>query len=278
MNWIKSPADTGEQAVYFDRRVIWRDLPVRIEAKATAKGVYNLFANGRRVNKNALAPGKKINGSLQVQTYDLFRYFPLGGTITMEAARGGNGGVSVAAEITAFYADGSIETVSTGADWMCRTHPVRVSADGETIDTAYRPKELGRAVLDESSFPTVPQTDEEIKPLERIAPAAVITAPNGDRILDFEREITGWVELTVEAPYGSLIAFDHGLILDKDGNFVSSKVCSRFVLNGDKQVLAPHFSFCVFRYIRLLETPFETIDPAQFTAVVLSSVPSLGIG
>ncbi len=57
MVWINSPKDTGEQAVTFQKEIQWKKEPVKVEAKATAIGTYNLLINGQKIGKQVLAPG-----------------------------------------------------------------------------------------------------------------------------------------------------------------------------------------------------------------------------
>lgn len=292
MNWIKSPKDTGEQAVYFQKELTWSRKPIRVEAKVTAMGIYNLLVNGKKIGKQVLTPGwtSYIN-RVQVQTYDVTAELAAGGSVAVEVGQGWGVGtigyghtphfndtqVSTAAAITAYFADDTAETVETGTDWDCYTHPV-LSTDiynGETWDGTYQPVLLGKATVSDKTFHTVPQVGEWITTHERLRPVALFTAPNGERIIDFGQNMTGWVELHIKGQRGDVIAFDHAEVIDKDGNFYrgnyrTAKAYARFVLSGEEETLAPHFTFYGFRYIRILEYP-GAIDPAVFTAVVVHS-------
>ncbi len=293
MLWIHSPKDIGDQAVSFQKEIRWKKEPVRVEVKATAIGVYNLVINGRKVGKQVLTPGwTSYRHRVQVQTYDVTKLMCKGGLAEIEVGRGWAVGtlgftrtdhvydeiVRAAAKITAYYADGTSETVVTDSAWDCYTHPVLYTDiyNGEVWDGTHHPEYLGRAVVSEKTYPTIPQVGEDIVPQERLKPVEVITTPKGEVVLDFGQNMTGWVELTVEGPKGGVIAFDHAEVLDKDGNFYnenyrSAKAYAKFILSGNEEVLAPHFTFYGFRYIRLLEYPYKKVDPAQFTAVVVHS-------
>ncbi len=293
MQWIKSPLDTKKQAVYFQKEILWSAVPTKITCTATAMGVYNLLVNGRKVGKQLLTPGwTSYQNRVQAQVYDLTESFAAGGLLALEAGQGwavgtiGYGNtdhyfadqVCVAAEITAVYEDGGSETVSTGADWLCYTHPV-LETDiykGESWDGTLTPALLGNAVGEALSTRIIPQEGAWIMPQERLAPVQVFLTPKGERVLDFGQNMTGFVELRVHGPRGAVIAFDHAEVLDREGNiyrdnYRKADALARFVLNGQEETLAPHFTFYGFRYIRLLEYPFETVDPAQFTAVVVHS-------
>lgn len=293
MIWIKSPKDTGKQAVYFQKDVSWSEKPVRVEARVTAIGVYNLLVNGEKTGRQLMTPGwTSYPHRVQYQTYDITGMIGQGGTLAIEAGSGWAVGtigykdtdhlysdhVCVAAEITARFASGREETVQTGADWDCYSHPVLETEiyNGETWDGTYRPEFLGKAVLNETAFPEIPQVGEWILPQERLAPVALLKTPKGERVLDFGQNMTGYVELRVPEGMRGVIAFDHAEVLDRDGNFYrdnyrGAKACARFILSGREETLAPHFTFYGFRYIRLLEYPQETVELSRFCAVVVHS-------
>ncbi len=293
MVWINSPKDTGEQAVTFQKEIKWEKEPIKVEAKATAIGTYNLLVNGKKVGKNVLAPGwTSYEYRVQVQTYDLTEALKDGGLVALEVGQGWAVGtigfshtnhffdemVRAAAEITAYYADGGSETVYTGTHWDCYTNPAVYTDiyNGEVWDGTHQPEYLGKAVYAEKNYITIPQVGEDIVPVERLKAVEVITTPKGEIVLDFGQNMTGWVELKVQGKAGDVIAFDHAEVLDKEGNFYnensrSAKAYAKFILSGEEETLAPHFTFYGFRYIRLLEYPFAQVDANQFTAVVVHS-------
>ena len=292
MNWINSPKNTGDQAVYFQKKISWSKVPQKVEACVSSMGVYNLLINGKKVGDQVLTPGWTSYASrIQAQTYDVTELLGNGGTVAVEVGRGWGVGtigyshtehfyddiVRAAATVTAYFEDGTAETVHTDESWDCYTHPVTYTDiyNGEVWDGTLEPAFLGKAVHAEKTYHTIPQVGEWIKPQERLKPIAEITTPKGERVLDFGQNMTGWVELHVKGTRGDTIAFDHAEVLDKDGNFYtenyrSAKAYAKFVLSGEEETLAPHFTFYGFRYIRLLECPQE-IGADAFTGVVVHS-------
>lgn len=292
MIWINSPINTEAQAVTFQKQIQWSQTPVQVEAKVTAMGVYNLLVNGKKVGKQVLTPGwTSYQSRVQVQSYDVTAELAGGGIAAIEVGQGwavgsigftGKGRfydemVRTAAQITATFADGTVQTVETGADWDCFTNPA-IYTDiyhGEVWDGTHTPKLLGKAVVSQKTYHTVPQVGEWILPQERLAPIELIVTPKGEKVLDFGQNMTGWVELRVQGKKGEVIAFDHAETLDAEGNFYNAnyrtaKAYAKFILSGEPEVLAPHFTFYGFRYIRLLECP-ATVEPSAFTAVVVHS-------
>lgn len=292
MNWIKACKDTGEAAVYFQKELKFSKEPQRVEATVTAMGIYNLLVGGKKIGEQVLTPGwTSYHHRIQAQTYDITKALKESNTVAIEVGRGWGVGtigfthnehfyddtLRATAKITAYFEDGSFEMIETDESWDCYTHPVTYTDiyNGEIWDGTLIPQCIGKAVNSEKSYPVVDQIGEDIKPQERLKPIEVILTPKGERVLDFGQNMTGWIELNLKGKKGDIIAFDHGEVLDKDGNFYndnyrSAKTYAKFILSGERETLAPHFTFYGFRYIRLLECPKE-IGPESFTAVVVHS-------
>ena len=112
----------------------------------------------------------------------------------------------------------------------------------------------------------------------RCPPAALITTPKGERVLDFGQNLAGWVRFTVRGKAGQKVVLRHAEILDAAGNFYtanmrSAKVRVEYVLRGvGQEVFEPHFTFQGFRYVMIEEYPGEpSID--SFQAVVSAFRP-----
>lgn len=52
--------------------------------------------------------------------------------------------------------------------------------------------------------------------------ARCLTAPNGEVVVDFGQEVTGYIQFTVDAKAGEKVEISHGEVLDKDGNFYNA--------------------------------------------------------
>ena len=50
----------------------------------------------------------------------------------------------------------------------------------------------------------------------------MFTAPNGETVVDFGQEVTGYVQFTLDARAGDKVEISHGEVLDKDGNFYNA--------------------------------------------------------
>ncbi|MBR6955268.1 MAG: family 78 glycoside hydrolase catalytic domain [Clostridia bacterium] len=298
-DWITPDVPAGDICPVFRRAfAVEKDL-VRAELQITALGVYEAVLNGRRVGEYVLAPGwTSYARRLQVQTYDItdllagendlrvtvgrgwFRS-PMPGWNTRDKQQRTEQPCGLIALITLVYADGRRETLSTGEDWRWSESEIRFSElyDGEAFDArlagdacrVWRPVRR----LDWSREILTPQEGEEIREQERLPAVAILTTPAGETVVDFGQEITGYVEFTVTAAPGEEVRFDHGEMLDREGNFYNenyrrARAEVRYVCREGAQRWHPRLTFFGFRYIRLKAWPGEP-RPEQFTAVAVYS-------
>lgn len=178
-------------------------------------------------------------------------------------------------------ADGETEIITTGEDWNVKESCIRFSEiyDGEIYDATFRSKEWKKAeVFAGPSYTLIPQQGEHVTEQEQITIANILTTPEGDVVVDFGQEITGYVELTVEADAGEVVDISFAEVLDKYGNFYnenyrSAKCQYRYVCKEGRQTWKPHFTFYGFRYIRINEFPGgkEKVTTDSFRAIVLQS-------
>lgn len=124
---------------------------VRARAYVSARGIYQLSINGRKVGDQYLAPGwTDYPKRIQVQTYDITSYLQPGDNVVGAALADGwyrgkvglgwhavyGDTLSLIARLRIEYADGSTSDVVTGPDWRTAGGPF-VGADlqdGETYD------------------------------------------------------------------------------------------------------------------------------------------------
>ena len=254
-------------------------------AYVTAHGIYDLTVNGTRPDDRVLAPEHTPHGAIQLyQTYDITVLVSAGGNaLGVVLADGwwtgriGTTGDScqygttlgLLLDVELAYVDGTCERFSAEHG---RSHegPVR-RADlfvGEAYDAR---RELGawdRPGYDDAAWllvrrvPAAPgaligQDFEPVRPFEPFSPARILTAPNGDPVLDAGQVVAGVVEIRLSSRAGHVITLEHGETLDADGNFFNG------ILNDNKdqtdvyttrdgyQEHRPHFTYHGFRYVRI---------------------------
>ncbi len=279
---------------------------------ATAHGVYVLSLNGLRVSDWAMTPGwTEYNSRLLYQSHDVTSLLHEGANAA--GAMLGNGWykgdlaswiprrnvygsrTAFSMELTVTYDDGSRETFMTGPAWQAGASPVLYSEiyHGETYDatklapgwdtagfaaTDWRAAEVVAA----DAGVVVPQDGVPVRPHEVLPPVKVFTAPNGEQIVDFGQNITGWVWLKVKGKAGEVVRYSHAEALDKDGNFYTgnlrrAKQRIQYTLRGGAdEFYEPHFTFQGFRYIRIDAFPGE-FKADNFAAVAVhSDLPRVG--
>lgn len=65
----------------------------------------------------------------------------------------------------------------------------------------------------------IPQEGVVNRAQECIAPRRLFRTPQGETVLDFGQNMTGFVSFTLQAHDGERVRLSHGEVLDGDGNF-----------------------------------------------------------
>lgn len=125
----------------------------------------------------------------------------------------------------------------------------------------------------------VPQEGVPVAERERVPAKAFIVTPEGDRVIDFGQNLSGYVEIRVCGKQGDRVKIRHAETLSKDGNFYTknlrtAKATMEYVLGRDgEQVLKPEFTTQGFRYIAIDEYPgigeIGEDFPSRFTSVAV---------
>lgn len=296
--WIAAPLqDTDAVPVFFksfraEKRIHRATLTI------TALGVYEAWLNGSRVGQFVLAPGwTSYAHRLQVQRYDVTAQLKKGNELAVLVGRGWfsspigfsdelrRAGQSRPRALLAWLCledeDGEKTVIGTDESWLCRESAIRKSEiyDGETFDATFVPPAPVHAqVLDYPVDMLIEQEGEEVHEQERVQAQRVFTTPEGDVVVDFGQEITGYVAFSVAARQGDEVLIQHAEVLDKRGNFYNENYRSaraeiRYTCKEGMNVYHPRLTFYGFRMIRLAKWPqrVEDIRPEQFTAIAVYS-------
>lgn len=277
--WIKPCEDMGDIVPVFETNFQTNKDIFKATLFVTAMGIYEAKLNSQRISKYVLAPGwTTYEKRLQYQQYDVTDMLCNENQLRIYVSKGWYRGrvgrmlgsedlkkdpAGVLAQLEIEYTDGSKDIVSSDASWNVAESEVRFSDiyDGEIYDatiTSLFDKKV--EVFDGPSNTLIPQEGEEIKEQEVLLPAQIFTAPNGDVIVDFGQEITGYVEVTVRAKCGEVVDLSCGEVLDKFGNFYNANYRSakgqyRYICKEGNQSYHPRLTFYGFRYIRINEFP-----------------------
>lgn len=299
--WIKPAEDMGDTAPLFIKTF---DLKGPVQSATlfiTALGVYEAELNGKRIGAFILAPGwTSYAKRLQFQAYDITDLLAADNALCVTVGKGWRRSrlvgfqpspiqdelrrapAGLLAQLEIRYRDGSVERVGTDGSWTAWESYVRFSEiyDGETYDATFPAGAAGRstAVFDGPFDLLIPQQGEEIREKERVQAARLFTTPHGETVVDFGQEVTGYVEICVQAHAGDRIELSHAEVMDRNGNFYTENYRSAqakylCVCAEGQQTHKPRHTFFGFRYIRIDAFPGGVHKAAleNFTAIVVYS-------
>ncbi|MBD5495383.1 MAG: family 78 glycoside hydrolase catalytic domain [Lachnospiraceae bacterium] len=204
---------------------------------ASARGVYDVAVNGKRIEEFIFAPGMTdYRKRIQYQTYDVTSLMQKENKVELRLADGWYRGSSAAYGVTNVYGtqtsviaqleitltDGTFQTYITDDSWKWSNDgPIRFAdmKDGEVYDARKEPGYDGTAKIAEnieSSVKLTASNNVPVREKERFTPV-LLQGKNGVRVLDFGQNIAGYLEFTVKEQSGSEMRLICGEVLDKDG-------------------------------------------------------------
>ena len=276
--------------------VLYKDFVVTGTVKkarlyATALGMYEAQVNGEPVDDTYFHPGwTNYRKRLQYQTYAVTLHSGKN-RVALTLANGWYKGklgfmptpnhygdtTAALAALCITYADGREEWIGTDESWLCTTGAVQFSEiyDGETQDFTAAPAAPQSAKLFDYGFDTIiGQENEPVRCLQKLPAVKDFTTPKGEKVYDFDQNLTGWVEVEIYGEPGQKLTLRHAESLDENGNFYTenlswAKATDTYILSGGKQILHPHFTWHGFRYLSVEGLQYG--QNVQFTACHLST-------
>jgi len=313
--WIGGAVDAADQPRPLLRDVLQLDKPVRqARLYATARGVYQLWINGKPVGDQALAPGwTDYDQRLQVQTYDVTALLH-GGRNAIGAAladgwfRGKVGmgwravygqQLALKAKLRVTYADGSIQDFGTDARWRSMPGPY-VQADlqdGERYDASRLPPAWNEPDFDDAAWDRavlrpdtaarlVPQPDEPVRATEVRTARARLPGPGGVFVYDVGQNVVGVARVRISGRAGQTVRLRYAEELHRRGahraelytdNLRTAAATDTYTFARDESVVyQPRFTQHGFRYIEISGVD-SAPDVGEVQAVVLGSdLPATG--
>ena len=298
--WIRPARDMGDVVPKFSQSFFVKKGIDSAELMITGLGVYEAQLNGARVGDFIMAPGwTSYRKRLQYQTYDVTELLEEGSENRIEVLLGKGwyrsrlvgwmrseaqeelrkSPAGLLAELTVWYQNGACETIVSDEGWLTQESRVRFSEiyDGEIFDATFIPEEGKPAVVFDGPDGTlIEQEGPYVTEQERLSVKKVIKTPAGETVLDFGQEITGYVQVDVEAKAGEVVDLSFGEMPDADGNFYnanyrSAKSIYRYICRDGKQSYRTLLTFYGFRYVRVNSFPEGAFDPACFTGIAVCS-------
>ncbi|MDR8409416.1 glycoside hydrolase family 78 protein [Nonomuraea sp. 3-1Str] len=286
---------------------------VRARVYVSARGLYELSLNGRRVGDHELAPGwTDYRERVPYQVHDVTDLLREGenvlGAILADGWWSGYVGFDarhqalhygtapqLLAQLVVDFADGSRRVVATDGTWRTRRGPI-VYGDllmGERFDArlaltgwdAPRYDDQGwtpAVVLDRDLSALTATTDRPVRAVAELPAVSVTPRGDGRHIADLGQNMVGRVRLTLRGlPRGTAIRLRHAEMLD-DGelyldNLRTAEATDHYVAAGEPvEVFEPRFTFHGFRYVEVSGLP-GPLRAGDVTGVVLmSDTPAAG--
>ena len=261
--------------------------------EATAMGFYQCFINGQRITTDLFMPGyTSYRNRLQVQCYEVTSFLKEGkNEITFLLSEGYGAARKFGWRPYPYQKDGAalrfrlIKSedekeriiLKSDATWDVYSSYIKDAGIylGESEDKTAQKVYLGKAEIHRLKKNLIPQEGLPVREKEIIRPKRMFVAPNGETIVDFGQEFTGFIEITIKGERGEKIGYDYAEVLDKNGNFYrenyrQAKSYFEYTLSGKKDVFKPLFSFGCGRYIRLIKKP-KSLSLSVFKGIVVYS-------
>lgn len=233
--WISGNYKPNKNVRYpvdcFQRRFSLSGQVMKARLYASARGVYDVTVNGKRIEDFILAPGMTdYRRRIQYQTYDVTTMLSGENTLELRLADGWYRGssaaygvtnvygtqTSVIAQLEIFLEDGTVQTVCTDSIWnWSNDGPIRFAdlKDGEIYDAAKSPSFSGMAKAVKGDVNLAASNNVPVREKERFGAKLL-----ENRVLDFGQNIAGYLEFSVKEKPGQVIKLVCGEVLDSKGN------------------------------------------------------------
>ena len=289
--WIIHPENKLYEPVHFNKQVKIDKKIKRATLYITSRGCYYAEINGVRVGDFILAPGFTSRRRVQYQKYDVTDMLCENNSIDVTVSDGWYKGKinfavdqgkeelkkALIAKLVIEYKGGERETVVTDERWLVKKDKLRMAElyDGEIYDSLFNGEYVSAQTIDYDKKSIVKQQGVFVKEQERVRPVSIFKAPNGDTVIDFGQNMTGYFEFCVNAKAGDKVEFTVCEELDKYGNFYNenyrgAKAKLEYICHEGENKYKPILAFWGFRYIRVDSFPVD-ITKEHISAIVLHS-------
>lgn len=287
-SFIIHPHNKLHEPVRFLKKFKLNGAPKKATLKITSLGCYYPTLNGKRVGDFILAPGFTSRKRVQYQEYNVTKMLESDNELSVVVGDGWyNGKINfvvannvpkaLICQLDIAYKDGTKETIVSDTTWLASKDKLRFAElyDGEIYDSNYIDAPVNAKALAYDKKVIVKQQGVYVKEQEKIAPVSIFKAPNGDTLIDFGQNLTGYFEFCVDAKKGDRVEFTVCEELDKYGNFYNenyrdAKARFEYICNDGENKYKPILAFWGFRYIRVDSFPCE-ITKENINAIVVHS-------
>ena len=261
----------------------------RATAYVSARGLYQLYLNGKRVGDHILAPEwTEYDKRIQYQTYDVTPLLHQGAnSIAVLLADGWYAGrVGLApppgrfiygscaqwlSQLEVTTTDDQTQQVVSDGTWRTTDEgPIRYAdiLDGEVQDARQEIPGWDRPGLDDSTWQSVHaeplgdatlvwQRNEPIRIVKELQPVALTEPKPGNYVFDLGQNMVGWCRLRLQGQPGTHVVLRHAEQLNDDGTVYTANLRGAPQMDqytargGQEEVFEPHFTYHGFRYVEV---------------------------
>jgi alpha-L-rhamnosidase len=281
---FKDPAHRHElfYAMYFRKEFLLNKEIEKARVYVSGLGVYELYLNGRRVGNNVLDPASTdYNKVALYSTYDVTQYLTTGknsiGVILGNGRHIRDYGYSkpkLYLQLFVFYKDGSLEFICSDETWKVSHGPLRENGIyfGEVYDARNEISGWDLPGFDDENWSEVeivegPPLKAQLIPVMRVCevikPKRLWLSSRGTFIVDFGKNISGWVKLRVNnGKKGEKIIVRYAEVLDPSmdqldmRNLRLARATDEYILKGQGvEIYEPRFTYHGFRYVEVEDYP-----------------------
>ena len=293
--WINPETEAFDPKQFQPASVLMREFTLdsieNARIYATARGLYVLRINGRRVTENVLTPGTSEYWFRHpYQTFGVSEYLVVGKN-TLEVTLGdgwwrgcnGNTGTrnvfgSDIALLLQLEVNKEVKLV-TDSMWLAsQSGPVRMNdlQLGERVDARMEPRDWHYVKIEDFGYDNLVSANTvPLKEKESFS-AKLIPTPSGKTVLDFGQNMAGYVSFRVNGKAGQTIKLTHGEYIGAEGEFSDSNLQTVGRKSGELHQVVEYTcreglneytpTLCIFGFQYVLVETDLAIDGSEFTA------------
>lgn len=270
-HWIGPPLpENNRQPIpcpYLRREIIVKGQIRRARVYITARGLYELYINGRRVGEDYFTPGwTEYHHRIPYQTYDVTEYFREGpnaiGAILGDGWYGGHVGgfmrlrlygpaPRLLAQLELETEDGTTQIIRTDTQWRISDGPILVSdfMRGEQYDARLEMPGWNEVGFDDRRWrqpvaepldhvKLVAQAMPTVRSMMILAARSRTQVRPGVWVFDMGQNMVGVARMQVQGPTGATIRMRYGEAVNSDGtlytdNYRTAQCVDEYTVKGD---------------------------------------------
>lgn len=298
---------TSYPAGYFRKEIKLKGKVESARAYVCGLGYYELYLNGKKVGDHLLDPVPTSYDELALYVpHDITTFLKnqenvvglilgdgfYGQDIAFNAKRLAYGKPAFKLLVKIQFKDGRVEEIVSDGTWKANTGPIVFDNvyGGETYDARYEMPGWNGLAFNDSGWqgalvdtPHVKQVKAQLLPPIRktreLAPVNIFGAANGNWIVDFGQNISGWVKMEVEEESGTPISITMAESLYRTGDAINTESAGKFATavdqiemyickGGGKEKWEPRFTYHGFQFAEIAGLSHKP-DPGSIRAILV---------